>query len=111
MRRAGNRRYVRRMTADDDAATQQFLVEWYRAQLAAAPLRPTAARLHAFSGQALGDDNGVRLVLTLADPTDDVLYGVFAADNADAVLRTCRAAGWPVDRITSGIRTYIASTP
>ncbi len=93
------------MAPDGEAATQQFLVEWYRSQLAAAPLRPTAARLSAFA-----DDDGVRLVLTLADPTDDVLYGVFAADNADAVLRTCLAAGWPVDRITSGVRTHIHST-
>jgi hypothetical protein len=37
----------------------------------------------------------VRLVVTLAVPTDEVLYGVFGAQSPDIVTATCIRAGRP----------------
>ena len=45
--------------------------------------------------------------MTVAAPSDDVLYSVFAADSADADLLACRHAGWPPDRITADIHTHV----
>lgn len=90
-----------------DPLQQCFLAEWYRPAVVnrdideiAATLGDTVARLH---------DQGhpIRLLATVAASTDQVLYGVFAAESADTVTRACRGAGWPADRITSDIQARI----
>ncbi len=49
--------------------------------------------------------------MTLAAPTDEVLYSLFTADSADSVSRVCQRAGWPADRITSRIDARITGSP
>jgi hypothetical protein len=92
-------------------AGQRFLVEWYGAELAAAPPAGTAARLSEAAERERDESSTqVGLVLTLAAPADDVLYGVFVAETAEAVLRACRGASWPADRITADVRAHIPTT-
>jgi hypothetical protein len=90
-----------------DPLQRCFLAEWYRPAVVnrdidevAATLGDNVARLH---------DQGypIRLLATVAASTDQVLYGVFAAESADTVTQVCRGAGWPADRITSGIQARI----
>ena len=44
----------------------------------------------------------------LAVPTDEVVFGVFAAGTADVVAQTCRQAGVPAQRLTAAIDARIA---
>jgi hypothetical protein len=90
-----------------DPSTQYFLVEWYQPALAAALLEQTAARLEAAAAEA--GAGAVHLELVLAAPTDEMLFSVFNADSAEAVLRVCGNAGLAPDRITDGVRTHLGS--
>jgi hypothetical protein len=92
-----------------DGTPQHFLVEWYDPAFIAAPLPRTAAGLQTGAVTASADGTAVRLELTLAAPTDDVLYGVFSADSAEAVLRACGHAGHVPDRITAGVRVHLST--
>lgn len=89
------------------AATEHFLVEWYDPILTAAPLPQTVARLEKGADAVRADGAPVSFELALSAPGDAVLFGVFSADDAEAVLTACRRAGCPPDRITDGIRTYL----
>lgn len=94
-----------------DRSAQQFLVEWYYPVLTAAPLQQTVAALQAAAASVSAAGTSVRLDLVVAAPVDEVLYGVFGADSADAVQRACFDAGWPPNRITAGIRTHVTARP
>lgn len=85
-----------------------YLVEWYQSALLRGCLDDAVAQ---FDGAADADATAIRLLLTLAAPTDEVLYGVFTADSPDTVERVCRRAGWPPDRITARIEARIAVPP
>lgn len=85
-----------------------FLVEWYRNDLATTEPDDIAAQLDRGAAAVSAEGAAVRFLLTVAAPTDDVLYGVYAADSADAVLVACRQAGWPPDRITADIHTHVS---
>jgi hypothetical protein len=86
---------------------QRFLVEWYQAGLASAPLADTAARLSEGAAAACVSGTPVSVLLTVATPLDEMLFGVFCADNAEVVRRVCRDAGYPADRVTGDVRSYI----
>jgi hypothetical protein len=90
-----------------DEPARRFLVEWYQAGLACAPPADTAARLAAGAAAARADGLTVSVVLTLAAPGDDTLFGVFCADTAETVRQICDQAGCPPDRITGDIRTFV----
>jgi hypothetical protein len=77
-----------------------FLVEWYRPRLAEEPIEETAATLDACAAAMSTAGSTVRLLTILAVPADDVCFGVFTADSADLVDRTCRRAGLPAQRLT-----------
>lgn len=91
------------MPSGPDEEDGHFLVEWYGADLARAPLAETRAALEL---AAVGHQ--VYLQLIMAAPCDDVLFGVFGADCAASVQQTCRDAGLRPNRITTDIRTLIA---
>ncbi len=85
-----------------------YLVEWYQSALLTGPLDETVVRL----GSAADAENaGVHLVLTLAAPSDEVLYSLFTADSVETVNRVCSRAGWPPDRITSRVDARFAVHP
>lgn len=89
---------------DGESGRQCFLVEWYQTDLVEAAVDAAIDRL---SGAAAA----VRatLLVTLTSPSDQTLFGVVAADSADAVVTACQQAGWHIDRITSGVRARIGA--
>ena len=49
----------------------------------------------------------VRLLLTLAVPADEVVYGVFEAQSPELVTQLCAQARLPAERLTSDIRARL----
>ena len=90
-----------------DPPPLRFLAEWYASELTAATPEDIAARLDAGTAAASADGSAVQLLVTVSVPADDVVYGVFAADTAEAVLEACRRVDWPPDRITGHVREHI----
>ena len=84
-----------------------YLVEWYRPELTTGQLDRTAAKLEDCAAAMREEGSSVRLLMTLAVPTDEVLYGVFAAPSAKTVSETCRRAGIPAERLTKAVDARI----
>jgi len=82
---------------------QCYLVEWYRPGLDKEQLDSIAAEVDKSSATVRAEGSPVRRVLTLAIPTDDVVFGVFAAGSADIVALVCRRAGMPASRLTAAL--------
>ena len=85
-----------------------FLVEWYRPELTGGSLDRTAAKLADCAATMRDEGSSVELLMTLAVPTDEVLYGVFAAPSAKSVSETCRRAGIPAERLTKAVDARIS---
>jgi hypothetical protein len=81
----------------------QYLIEWYRPELSADLLDRTAASLQHAAAAVSAEGLPVRLVLTIAVPTDEVIFGVFAAGSAQLVERACHRAGIPAERLTGAV--------
>ena len=54
------------------------------------------------------EGSSVSLVITVAVPADEVLYGVFAAESPDVVRTACERAGCLAERMSADIdaRTF-----
>jgi len=85
-----------------------YLVEWYRPAVTAAPLGDTAARLEEGAATVSHEGASVQLLMTLAVPDDEVLFGVFTADSAQSVSEACRRAGLPAERLTNAVDARVA---
>lgn len=90
------------------ATSEFFLVEWYRSDLACAPVADTVALLDSGVTVVQAEGLPVRLLVAMAAPADDVLYALFSADSAAAVTLVCAQCGMPSDRITTGVDAQIA---
>jgi hypothetical protein len=84
-----------------------YLAEWYLPELTEKSVDDIVQRLDAAAATVSGEGTPVRLLATLAVPTDEVLFGVFGAHSADIVSRTCRRAGAPHQRLSNGVGTRI----
>lgn len=84
----------------------RHLVEWYRTELTDASVAEMVAALEA-AAAAVGVDGPVRLVVTMAVPSDEVLYAVFAASSTDVVIDLCRRAGLPAERVTADVSAHV----
>lgn len=84
-----------------------FLVEWYRPQLNTEMLDHAADRLDECATAMCGEGSPVHLLMTLAVPTEEVLFGVFAANGAQSVSEVCRRAGIPAERLTEAVDARI----
>ena len=84
-----------------------YLAEWYLPELTEQSVDEIVARLDAAAATVTDEGTPVRLLVTLAVPTDEVLYGVFGACSQDIVSRTCTQAGAPHQRLSSHIGTRI----
>ena len=93
----------------DDVA--YYLAEWYLPELTEKSVDDMVAKLDAAAIFLSGQGTPVRLVVTLAVPTDEVLYGVFGACSADIVSRACLDAGVPHQRLSLNVGTRIQPTP
>jgi hypothetical protein len=80
-----------------------YLVEWYRPEVTRQPIDETVARLDASTMAMRAEGLAVRLLTALTARSDQVVYSVFAASSADTVRQACERAGFPVERLTSGI--------
>jgi hypothetical protein len=85
-----------------------FLVEWYSTDLGDEGLEQIAATLGDSVAELCGQGIPVRLLNMLSVPTDEVLFGVFAADSAPVVARACEGAGLPAQRVTAAVDARIA---
>jgi hypothetical protein len=93
--------------AAPDPLLRCFLAEWYRPAVVNRDIDEVAAILGGIVARLHDQGHPIRLLATLAARTDQVLYGVFAAESADAVSQACRGAGWPLDRITGDVQARI----
>lgn len=84
-----------------------YLAEWYLPELTEQSVEDLVARLDAAAAAATGEGTPVELLITLAVPSDEVLYGVFGAGSQEIVSRTCVAAGAPHQRLSSHVGTRI----
>lgn len=85
-----------------------YLVEWYRPQLTAGMLNDTAVRLDACAAALCAEGKSVQLLMTLAVPAEEVLFGVFAAGSVQSVTETCVRAGIPAERLSEAIDARLA---
>jgi hypothetical protein len=93
------------MDAVNDVA--YYLAEWYLPELTETSVDDVVAKLDAAAILVSSEGTPVRLVVTLAVPTDEVLYGVFGAPSGDIVTRTCHQAGVPHQRLSGHVGTRI----
>lgn len=93
------------MSASGESAC--YLAEWYLPELTEQSVSDLVARLDAAAAVATDEGTPVELLVTLAVPSDEVLYGVFGAGSRDIVSRTCLAAGAPHQRLSAQVRTRI----
>jgi hypothetical protein len=93
------------MDAVDDVA--YYLAEWYLPELTEQSVDDVVAKLDAAAVLVSSEGTPVRLVVTLAVPTDEVLYGVFGAPSGDIVTTTCQRAGVPHQRLSAHVGTRI----
>lgn len=100
---------VRPMDAVDDVA--YYLAEWYLPELTDKSVDDMVAKLDAAAMSVSSEGAPIRLLVTLAVPTDEVLYGVFGAHSPDIVSRTCLQAGVPHQRLSGDIGTKIRHLP
>lgn len=90
-----------------DAFTSCCLAEWYLPDLTDELIDGYVARLETASAAMRGEGVDVQLVLTLAVPGDEVLYGVFDGCDPDGVVRTCERAGLLPERLSGKVGTRI----
>jgi len=84
-----------------------YLVEWYRPGLDRQQLDNIVADVDRSSVLITAEGTPIRCVYTLAVPTDEVVFGVFAACSPEVVALVCQRAGMPVSRLTAAIATAV----
>ena len=80
-----------------------YVVEWYRPGLDEDQLSGIVAEVERSSRLVRVEGSSVQCVLTLAVPTDEVVFGIFVADSPDVVALLCRRAGMPASRLTCAV--------
>jgi hypothetical protein len=90
-----------------DPLQRCFLAEWYQPALVDRDIDDVTSMFGDAAASIHAGGHPIQLLAALAASTDQVLFGVFAAESADTVRRTCESAGWPPDRVTSGVRARL----
>jgi hypothetical protein len=103
------RRYLQFMDSAADGA--HYLAEWYLPELTDQSVDDIVAKLDVAASTVSDEGTPVRLLVTLAVPTDEVLYGVFGAQSPDIVTATCQRAGVPHQRLSAHVGTRIREGP
>jgi hypothetical protein len=88
-------------------ATARYLVEWYRPSLEPQVIDTVVARLDLATAGMCAEGTPVRLLMTLAVPSDEVLYAVFAANSPELVQTACARAGAQPDRMSLDVDARI----
>jgi hypothetical protein len=86
----------------------RYLVEWYRPNLTRQLIDDMVAGLDMATANMCAEGSPVSLLITVAVPADEVLYGVFAAESPDVVRTACERAGSLAERMSADIdaRTF-----
>ena len=92
---------------DSRGEAAYYLAEWYLPELTDQTVTDTVAKLDIAAATVSAEGTPVRLVVTLAVPTDEVLYGVFGAQSPEIVTITCDRAGVPHQRLSAHVGTRI----
>ena len=82
------------------AVATRYLVEWYRPNLTPQLIDELVAALDRGAAETSAEGFPVWLLMTLAVPSDEVLYGVFAADSPELVETACARAGVAPERMS-----------
>lgn len=93
-----------------DAQTSCCLAEWYLPDLTEELIDAYVARLEDAAAAMRGEGADVHLVLTVAVPADEVLYGVFDGCEPDVVVRTCQRADLTPQRLSGKVGTRLLHT-
>ena len=96
------------MSAPVGIATR-YLVEWYRPDLTRQVIDEMVAGLDAATADMCAEGSPVWLLMTLAVPTDEVLYGVFAAESESLVQTACVRAGLLPERLSVDVDARISA--
>ena len=88
-----------------------YLAEWYRSEVTSQPVDDIAAQLNAGAAMMCVEGAPVRLLATVVVPTDEVLFGLFAAQSPEIVIEVCQRAGIPADRLTADVDARMALEP
>jgi len=92
--------------SDREPGLSCYLVEWYPTEPSAEVLDRTMARLRQGTESTTADGSSARVLMTLAVPTDEVIFCVFLASSSDAVAEVCERAGFPAERVTAAMAAY-----
>jgi hypothetical protein len=88
-----------------------YLAEWYLPELTGQSVDAIVAKLDLAAANVSDEGTPVRLLVTLAVPTDEVLYGVFGACSPEIVTATCQQAGFPHQRLSGDVGAWIRHGP
>jgi hypothetical protein len=97
--------------ASAEADLVYYLAEWYLPELTEQSVDDIVGKLDVAAVTVSDEGTPVRLLVTLAVPTDEVLYGVFGARSPDIVTATCQRAGIPHQRLSAHVGTRIRESP
>jgi hypothetical protein len=86
-----------------------YLVEWYRPGLTEEQLDQIVTKLDECAAIMSAGGCPVRLLITLAVPTDEVVFGVFAASSAQVVAQACDRAGVPAEALVATVDARIVA--
>lgn len=86
----------------------RYLVEWYRPNLTRQVIDDIVAELDESTAGMCAEGSPVWLLVTLAVPTDEVLFGVFAAESPDLVQTACARAGALPERMSLDVDARIS---
>jgi hypothetical protein len=84
-----------------------YLAEWYLPELTERSVDDIVAKLDIAATAISDEGRPVVLLVTLAVPTDEVLYGVFDANSPEVVTLACDRAGVPHQRLSPHVDTRI----
>jgi hypothetical protein len=78
-------------------------VEWYQSEITDEELDAIAATLDESASSMRADGLAVQRLMTLAVPTDEMIFGVFVASSPDTVVQLCQHAGITAARLTAAV--------
>jgi hypothetical protein len=85
-----------------------YLAEWYRSELTEELLDRAVAKLDECASSVCAQGSPVRLMMALAVPDDQLIFGVFVAGSEEIVDMVCRQAGIPAHRLSVAIDARVA---
>lgn len=83
----------------------RYLVEWYCPELTEDRLHRHAAILATSASAVTERGETVELLMTVEVPSDEIVFGVFAAISGESVSRVCSDAGYPAQRLSRALES------